>query len=105
MHRKRLRSARRASTLERCLRRCQSCDRNSERTATDVLETESVTEFDTVWFTAVLAANSQFDVGPRFAADVAINFHQTSNSLLIDRCEWIGTDDVEFRVRGKETTR
>ena len=40
-----------------------------------------MTEFDAVWFAAVLAANSQFDVRPRFAAEVASNFHQTSNTL------------------------
>src|SRR5262249_26818568 len=89
LHRKRLRSARRASTLQRCLCCGQSRDGNSKRTATDVLEAEPVTEFYAVWFAAMFAANSQFDVWTGFAAEVASNFHQSSNTLLINCCEWI----------------
>jgi hypothetical protein len=72
------------STLERCLRRCQSRDGNPEGTATDVIETEPVTEFDAIWFAPVFAANSQFDVWPRLSAKVASNFHQATNTFLID---------------------
>src|SRR5438045_556216 len=87
LHRKKLRSARRASTFERRLRRCQSRDRNTERAAAYVIETQAMTEFHAGRFAAMFAANSQFDVRASLASAVASEFHQTANSILIDCCE------------------
>src|SRR6516165_7127628 len=99
----RLRRAGRASTLQRRLRCRQPRDWNSERAATDVIQAEAVTEFYAHRFATVLAADSQFDIRPRFAAEVTSDFHQTSDAFLIDRCKRICIDDIELGVSWKKT--
>jgi hypothetical protein len=63
------------STLKGSLRRCEPGNRNPERTATDVIQSESVAEFYARWFATVFAANSELDSRSRFATEVAGNFH------------------------------
>ena len=63
------------TTADRSLRRGQARDRNPERAATDVIETEPVTEFYARGFAAVFATNPQLDVGPSLATEVARDFH------------------------------
>src|ERR1700736_3317479 len=65
----------RRSGCEGRLSRGQARDRNPERTATDVIETEPMTEFYARGFAAVFAANPQLNVGPSLAAEVASDFH------------------------------
>src|SRR5438034_6389262 len=85
-------------SLDCCLRRCQARNRNPERAAAYIVQAEPVTEFDTRRLAAVLATNSKLDVGPGFASQIAGDFHQASYAFLIDRCERICIDDVEFGV-------
>ena len=60
---------------ERGLGGSEAGDRNPERTAADIIQSEAVTEFYAVWFAAVLTANSQFDLRTRFAAEVTGHLH------------------------------
>src|SRR5206468_12511763 len=72
-------------SLERCLRGCQPGNGNPERAATYVVQTEPVTKFDAGRFAAVFAANSELDVWSRLSSQVAGNFHQAADALLINR--------------------
>src|SRR5260370_21938597 len=74
----------------------QTGDRNSEWTATDVIQAEAVAEFHAVGFAAVLAADSKLDVRSRFPAEISRHFHQTADAALIDRRKRIRIDDVEL---------
>src|SRR6266436_6467382 len=51
----------------------------------------------------MLTANSQFDVRPGLASQVARNFHQASDALLIDRCERVCIDNIELGVGRQKT--
>src|SRR5438552_8959904 len=93
----------RACLFERCLGRGQSRNRNPKRTATDVIQTEPVTELNAGRLAAVFAANPELDVRPSFASQIASDFHQAANALLIDRRERICIHNVELRVGGKKT--
>src|SRR5439155_5114751 len=64
-----------------------------------------MTEFDAVRLATVFATNPKLDVRPGFASQIAGDFHQTSDPLLIDRRERICIDDVEFGVSREETAR
>src|SRR6266700_6679253 len=92
-------------SLERGLGRCQSCNPNPKWAATHVIQTETVTEFDAHGFAAVFAANSQLDVRPSLASQVARNFHQAPNAFLIDRREWIRIHNIKFSVDREKTAR
>src|SRR5436309_13689891 len=54
-------------------------------------------------FAAVFAANSELDFWSRLSSEVAGNFHQASDALLINRSKWICIDNVDLCVRRKET--
>ena len=60
---------------QRRLRRGQTRNRDAERTAAHVIQTEPVTEFDASRLATVLAANPQLDVRSCFAPEVAGDFH------------------------------
>ena len=60
---------------ERSLSRSQPCNWNTKWTATDVVQTQAMTEFYAGRVAAMLAANTQLDVRPCFSAKVARDFH------------------------------
>src|SRR4029450_9387023 len=91
------------SALDCCLGCCQSRNRNPERATAYIVQAESVTEFDTRRLAAVFATNSKLYVGPGFASQIAGDLHQASDAFLIDRCERIRIDDVEFGISREET--
>src|SRR5690242_13781542 len=70
---------------ERGLGGGESSDRDSERTATNVIEPQPVTEFHAVRFAAVLATNPKFNLGTGLAAEIACHFHQSADAPLVDR--------------------
>src|ERR1700693_260168 len=50
-------------------------DRNSEGTATDVIQTEAMAEFHAVRLATMFAANPELDVFSRLASEIAGHFH------------------------------
>ena len=62
-----------------------------------------MTELNAGRLAAVFAANPELDVRPSFASQIASDFHQAANALLIDRRERICIHNVELRVGGKKT--
>src|SRR5437016_12274785 len=77
----------RACLFQRCLGRGQSRNRNPKRTATDVIQTEAVTELNAGRLAAVFAANPELDVLPSFASQIASDCHQAAKAPLINRRE------------------
>src|SRR5262245_28027313 len=59
-------------------------------------------EFHTLRLAAVFAANPELDVGTRFAAQVARDFHQPTNTFLVDRGKGIVRHNVQLRVVREE---
>jgi hypothetical protein len=64
-----------------------------------------VTEFDAGWLATMFTADSELDVRARLASEVASNFHQSPDTLLIDRREGICLNDIQFGVRREKTPR
>src|SRR6266496_359590 len=91
------------SALDGCLGCRQSSNRNSERAAAYIVQAEPMTEFDAVRLATVFATNPELDLRPAFAPQIARDFHQAADAFLIDRGEWIGTDNIELCVGRKET--
>jgi len=60
---------------QRRLSRCEASDRDTEGTATDVIQPEAMAELHTFWFAAVFAANTELDFRPSLAAQLARDFH------------------------------
>ena len=69
------RTATASTLLEGSLRGGEAGNRNPEGATTDITEPEVVAEFDARRFSAVLAADSDLDVGPGLATEIAGDFH------------------------------
>src|SRR5579884_6466 len=89
-------------TFQRCLGGGEPGDRDSKRTATDVFQSEAVTEFDTGWIAPVFAANPELDLRARFASHVARRFHQAPHALLINGYERVCLHNIALQICGKE---
>ena len=59
-------------------------------------------KFYAIWFASVFAANSQFDVLAGFPCPVACDFHELTDTILIDRGERISRDDLVLKVGGQK---
>ena len=64
-----------STSLEGSLRGGEAGNWNPERTATDIVQSDPVAEFDARGLSAMLSANSEFDVPSRFATEIARDFH------------------------------
>src|SRR3954454_15206291 len=87
---------------ERRLRRGQARDRHPKRRAGDVVEADPIAKGDGGWVAAMLAADSELDVGPGAAAAVDPDLDQFADALLVDRDERIGGEDVPRCVGTEE---
>lgn len=74
------------------------------------METDSMTEFDTLWISAVFAANAELQVGSGLFPLLYRQFHQLAYAFLIDGLErigfknalfYIGSDDIAGVVSGQ----
>ena len=80
----------------------QARHRDTKWRATDVRESDFVTERDTVGIPTVFSANPEFDIRTGFAPAVDGDFHQFPHAGLIDAGERVLSDDLEFLVGWEE---
>src|SRR3954471_9725805 len=83
---------------ERGLRRGQPCDRHAERRARDIVERELMTEGHRGGIAAVLAANSDLELGAGLAPAFDPDAHQLAHALAVDGDEGIERDDSARHV-------
>ena len=69
--------------LNRCLRCGQTSDRDTVRTAGNIVQSDAVTEFDRAWIAAMFAADTQLDVRTGLAAQFCRHRDQLANAMLI----------------------
>ena len=83
---------------ERSLRRRETRDRHTERTAGDVIQPDMLTKCDRRWITAVFTANSQLQrVFRRSALACSYPYHLT-NAFDIDRDKRILRNDPSLDI-------
>src|SRR5262245_26757168 len=70
--------------FERCLSRRQTRDWDTERRATDVVQSDAMTEFDAVRITTVFAANAQLDVRAGGLAFFDGDLHELADAGLVN---------------------
>src|ERR1700676_3707921 len=81
---------------------CQSCDRNSEGAAADVVQAQLVAEVDGVRVSPMLSADPDLHLGSRLAAFGNRHRHQASHAVLVDRLERVAGQDLVFEVTHDE---
>src|SRR5438874_2207772 len=77
-------------------------DRDTEGTATDVIQTEPVAELHALGIAAVFAANAELDLGATLSAFVDGNLHELADAGLIERRERVLLEDLVLDVRHEE---
>jgi hypothetical protein len=88
--------------FERGLRRCQPRREQAEGRAGDVVEVDFVAELDGLWIAAMLAANADFEVGPRIAPFGYGHLHQLPHASLIEGGEGILLEDAKLEIGRQE---
>ena len=76
----------------------ESRDWETEWTATDVVESQAVTEFHGIGITAVFPANTELDLRSRFAPFLDRDLHQLADTILIDRGKGISFYDFQLGI-------
>ena len=84
------------------LRRCKSRDRDAERRAGDVGETDVVAELDGRRIAAVFAADTAAHLGTGLTAELDSHLHQLADADRIETGERIGLVDLVRVVCGQE---
>ena len=84
------------------LSRCETRNRDTERRAGDIIEPDSVEEFDGRRFAAVFAANTELQVRLDGTAFLDSHFHKHTDALLVDPSERIGFEDAFVIVVAEE---
>ena len=87
-----------AGVLNRSLSSSQACDRHTERRAADVVQANIVAELDAGGIAAVLAADTQAQVGTGLTAIVSSHLDQLADTDLIQVLERIALVDLLLLV-------
>src|SRR5579883_1232091 len=87
---------------ERRLRGREARDRNAERRARDVVESDEVAELDRGRIAAVLAADAELEVLAHLAAALARDRDQFADAFAVDRDERIDRQDAFRRISPEE---
>src|SRR6266566_5685694 len=80
----------------------ESRDWNTERTATDVVQPQAVTEFHGIGITAVFPANAELDLRSRLPPFLDRDLHQLADAVLINGGKRIALHDFELGVMGQK---
>ena len=78
---------------------------DTERGAAHVVEADVVAELDGFWFSAVLAADAEFDVWSNSLGLFDGDLHELANAALVDAVEWIAGQDLLLDVWLEELVR
>ena len=85
-----------------CLRRSESCDRNAERRAGNIVQTNLVAELNGRRIAAVLAADTDVERRIDRLAELDGHFHQLADANLVELCERIVLKDLNVIICGEE---
>src|SRR5262249_42960556 len=88
--------------LERRLRRRQPRDRHPIRPATDIVEASAMEELDRVGVAAMLAADTDLQIGPGATPPLSAHLHQLAHALLVDRDKRIFGKDAPGHIAGQK---
>src|SRR5580658_419466 len=88
---------------QRGLRRGEPRDRHPERRARYVVELDLVAERDRRRIAAMLTANPELEVSPRFAATLGSDTDEFADAVAVDRHEGIGRQDALRGINTEET--
>jgi len=80
----------------------QTGDRHTEWGATDIRQSDAMTELHTGRFTAMFASNAELDVRACLAAEFGRHLHQFTNAVLVDGSKRILLHDFQLLVTGQE---
>src|SRR5262249_38736376 len=80
------------------LRGGQGCNGHAVRRATDIIQADLVTEHHARGVAAVLSANSDLQLLTGLASPAHADFHQSANSVLVNRLKRVISDDVVLAV-------
>src|SRR5262249_34680968 len=84
------------------LRRSQARREHTERRAGDVRQPDLVAVHHRLRIAAVLAADSQLDVGPGLASPLYTHLHQLAHAFLVNGGKWIVLEHAFFDVGRQE---
>src|ERR1700691_3388530 len=98
----RILSGRRRLLAQRRLRGSKARNRHPKRRARYVIKSDLVTEHDRCGIAAMLTANAELDVRPRFTAASGGNAHKLADAVPIDRHKRIGRQNALSGVNAQE---
>ena len=90
--------------LDCSLSSSQSCNRNTERRAGNIVQTDFVAEFNGGRVTAVFAADTAVELAVYRLAQFDCHLHQLANASLIQLSERIAFEDLSVVVSTEELT-
>src|SRR5262249_62043518 len=88
--------------LERRLRRREAGERDAERRAGHVVETDPVAERDRVRLAAVLAADTELEVLLRASPPLDGDPHQVADAVLVEHLERVPLEHVVLEIACQE---
>ena len=91
--------------LDSRLSRRKSCDRNTERRAGNISQTNLVAELNGRRIAAVLAADTNVHIGSGLLAELDSHFHQLADACLVELCKRIVLEDLSVIVSVQELAR
>ena len=80
--------------LDRGLCCCKASDRNAERAAGHVVQTDLVAELDGAGVAAVLAADAEVDLRTGLTAELCSHSNQLAYADLVETCERVALVDL-----------
>src|SRR5262245_18701665 len=78
---------------------------HSKRRTTHIILLDAVTELNTGWFSAMLAANANLEFRPRRATFTDSDLHQLAYAITIQSFEWIFSIYFLLNVRNQKASR
>jgi len=72
---------------------CQTCHRDAEWGAGDVVQANGMAEDYRIWISTVFATDPKLDVRAGAAALGDGDFHQLADTRLVDRSKWVALHD------------
>ena len=82
---------------------CQPCNRNTERRAGNIVDTELVTQMYRFRIAAMLTANTNFQTRTCFSSFVDRNLHQTAYTLGVNAGEGVIFKKTGLKIMHQES--